>query len=74
MGGWTGVVVAFGIASTVALVIQQRAPELALIRSGGPWWMFPAIIAGSFSLALAATASTGFRATHMRPLAALTTP
>ncbi|WP_039801807.1 FtsX-like permease family protein [Nocardia araoensis] len=32
MGGWTVVVVAFGIAATVALVVQQRTRELALIR------------------------------------------
>ncbi|MEV6257725.1 FtsX-like permease family protein [Nocardia sp. NPDC051929] len=35
MGGWTVAVVAFGIASTVTLVIQQRRRELALLRSIG---------------------------------------
>lgn len=35
MGGWTVVVVAFGIASMVTLVVQQRTRELALIRTIG---------------------------------------
>ncbi|SDX92182.1 putative ABC transport system permease protein [Saccharopolyspora shandongensis] len=35
MGGWTVVIVAFGVVSAVALVIQQRERELALLRSIG---------------------------------------
>ncbi|WP_414938188.1 FtsX-like permease family protein [Amycolatopsis sp. cmx-11-51] len=35
MGGWTVVVVAFGVVSTVSLVIQQREHELALLRAVG---------------------------------------
>ncbi|QWF81513.1 FtsX-like permease family protein [Amycolatopsis sp. CA-230715] len=35
LGGWTVVIVAFGVVSTAALVIQQRERELALLRSIG---------------------------------------
>ncbi|TCO62304.1 ABC transporter permease [Actinocrispum wychmicini] len=35
MGGWTVVIVAFGVVSTVSLVVQQRERELALLRTIG---------------------------------------
>jgi putative ABC transport system permease protein len=35
MGGWTMAIVAFGVVSTVSLVIGQRERELALLRSIG---------------------------------------
>jgi putative ABC transport system permease protein len=35
MGGWTLVIVAFGVVSTVSLVVRQRERELALLRSVG---------------------------------------
>ncbi|MGW3278864.1 FtsX-like permease family protein [Nocardia rhamnosiphila] len=63
-----------GTIAAAATVVPYSIVRTGSPVPGGPWWMFPAIIAGGFSIAFAATVSTGFRATRLRPLAALTTP
>ncbi|MEV4127309.1 ABC transporter permease [Nocardia sp. NPDC049707] len=70
----TFVSVVLGTVAAAATIVPYSLVKTGSPVPGGPWWMFPAIIAGSFSIALAAATSTSFRATRERPLAALATP
>lgn len=78
------VVVESAVAAAIAVVLGTMAAAAtvapySIVKTGspipgGPWWMYPAIVVGGLSIALAATSSTTVRATRMRPVIALTTP
>lgn len=73
-----------GIAAAIAAVLGTIAAASTIVPysivktgspiPGGPWWMYPAIVAAGFAIALAATSVTSVRATRTRPVLALTTP
>ncbi|WP_327150977.1 FtsX-like permease family protein [Nocardia sp. NBC_01329] len=72
------------VAAAIAMVLGTIAAAATIVPysivktgspiPGGPWWMYPAIVAAGFAVALTATSVTGVRATRMRPVLALTTP
>lgn len=70
----TAVAVVLGTIAAAATAVPYSIVKTGSPIPSGPWWMYPAIVTGSFSIALAATASTSAHATRMRPILALATP
>ncbi|MFJ9370300.1 FtsX-like permease family protein [Nocardia sp. NPDC101769] len=69
----TVIAVVLGTIAAAATVVPYSIVKTGSPIPAGPWWMYPAIVAAGFSIALAATLSTSVRATRLRPVAALTT-
>ncbi|MFC7428755.1 FtsX-like permease family protein [Nocardia tengchongensis] len=70
----TLIAVVLGTIAAAATVVPYSIVKTGSPIPAGPWWMYPAIVAAGFAIALAATLSTSVRATRMRPVVALTTP
>ncbi|RJO73613.1 ABC transporter permease [Nocardia panacis] len=67
----TFVSVVLGTVAAAATIVPYSLVKTGSPIPGGPGWMFPAIVASGFAVALAATTATSLRATREPPLTAL---
>ncbi|MEU4311093.1 FtsX-like permease family protein [Nocardia sp. NPDC024068] len=70
----TLIAVVLGTMAAAATVTPYSIVKTGSPIPGGPWWMYPAIVAAAFSITVASTSSTTVRATRIRPVIAVTTP
>lgn len=67
----TAIAVILGTIAAAATAVPYSIVKTGSPIPSGPPWMYPAIAAGGFVIAFAATSSTTIRATQARPTAAL---